>query len=156
MSRRNERRVCLLGPKWRHCAYVVFRVLCQAKNIDCKSLTHRHVQYCTKHTHTRTRSRTTHNTCQFYVKRVLGPGTKLIPSILSWSQQKRLEDDVLNNLITPNKKDAASFKKKKKRKKKKKLPPLTPKSSFTKKKKKKSFYLCTTKFRTIMTDCTSY
>lgn len=84
--------------------------------------------------HTYSHTHTTHNTCQFYVKRVLGPGTKLIPSILSWSQQKRLEDDVLNNLITPNKKDAASFKKKKKGQKKKGSPTYTQKGFFEKKK----------------------
>lgn len=91
----------------------VFKCCAKPKNRACKSLTHktRAVLYkrsaCKVHTHT--------HAYQFHVKRVLGPGTKLIPSILSWSQQNDLKTTFL--IILPHQIKRTLRLSKKKRKK---------------------------------------
>lgn len=123
----------LFRPKWKHTVHMyVFKCCAKPKNRACKSLTHktRAVLYkrsaCKVHTHTRA--------YQFHVKRVLGPGTKLIPSILSWSQQNDLKTTFLIILSHQIKRMLRLSKKKKK----KKGSPTYPKRL------SKSSYLCTT------------
>lgn len=113
--------------------HMLFSSVVPSWGTGCKSLTRSHVQYCTntqhvKYTHT--------YTCQFHVKRVLGPGTKLIPSILSWSQQNDLKTTSLIILSHQIKRTLRLSKKKKKERKK--GSPTYPKRL------SKSFYLCTT------------
>lgn len=111
----------------------VFKCCAKPKNRACKSLTHktRAVLYkrsaCKVHTHT--------HAYQFHVKRVLGPGTKLIPSILSWSQQNDLKTTFLIILSHQIKRTLRLSKNKKR---KKKGSPTYPKRL------SKSSYLCTT------------
>lgn len=101
--------------------------------------TRRHEQYCVtaweKHTHIHTH--------QFHVKRLLGPGKKLIPSTLRWSQQNDLKTTSLI-ILSHQIKRTLSLKKKKEKK---------GFSHFTQKGFQKLLPLHN-KFRTITTDCT--
>lgn len=74
--------------------HMLFSSIVPSQVIGCKSLTRRHVQYCINPQHVKYTPRHTH-TRQFHIKRVLGPETKLIPSILSWSQQNDLKTTFL-------------------------------------------------------------
>lgn len=75
-----------------------------------------------KHAHPLSHTHTHTNTSQFHVKRGTGPRNKAYPFNTELESAKQLEDDVLNNLITPNKKDATSFRQKKGKKKERVLP----------------------------------
>lgn len=90
-----------------HCAYCCFQVSSQRGNW-LKEL-NTHIQYCTKHA----ACKSTHTHTHTYTSSTSRGTKSLYP--LKLESAKRLEDDVLNNLITPNKKDAASFNFKKKK-----------------------------------------
>lgn len=136
-----------------HCAYVVFKCLCQASGKPAvRAERTRHVQYCTNtqhvkytytHTHTHITSTRASSTSRGYWAR----GTKLIPSILSWSQRNDLKTTFLIILSHQIKRTLRLSMRKKK---KKRVLPLTQKGFL------KASTSAQTKFRTIMTDCTSY
>ena len=113
-------------------------MLCQAKKIGCKSLTHSHVQYCTKYTHTNTHTHTLAHTRHTIHASSTSRGY--------WAQEQSLSLQYLagvskNDLKTTfliilshQIKGRSVFQKKKKGKKKRVLP-LTPKKAFSGKKK---------------------
>lgn len=120
-----------LRPKWKYTVHTLLSRIASSREIGCKSLTRRHVQYCI---HTHTHGHTHLHVRQFHVKRLLGPGTKRIPSKPSWSRRKiDLKTTFPNNLIAPNKRDAVFKNEKRKNKKKKtKGSPTYPKKAFWK------------------------
>ena len=97
----DEQCVCPFWPKWKHTVHMLLWSVTQSPG--------------NTHTHT-------HTHLPVPRQEDTGPRNKAYPFSTELESAKRLEDDVLNNLITPNKEDAASFKKKKKR-----VLPLTQK-----------------------------
>lgn len=117
------------------------------------------MRYCTKHTHIACKTHThtyihklhTHTCASSTSRGELGPGTKLIPSILSWSQQNDLKTTfliILSHQIKRTLRLSKRKKKKEKKGKKKGFLPLTQKGFL------KASTSAQQKFRTIMTDCT--